>query len=87
MQRILQTCLKSEAEEVLLMTNRPPVLRFVDGIREIQVEPLTAQDVVSLERRVLSLRLPVPTLSRHAVQGLSNQTWRCEPGHVAADLG
>jgi len=48
MQRILQTCLKSEAEEVLLMTNRPPVLRFVDGIREIQVEPLTAQDVVSL---------------------------------------
>jgi len=30
------------------MTNRPPVLRFRDCVREIQVDPLTARDVVSL---------------------------------------
>jgi hypothetical protein len=44
MQRILQTCLKHEAEEVLLMTDG----RRCCGLWTAFVEPLTAQDVVSL---------------------------------------
>lgn len=48
-QRIMQTCLSSKANEVLLVTGRPPLLRyFSEGVRTIHIEPLTPEDIITL---------------------------------------
>ena len=48
-QRIMQTCLSSKANEAVLIAGSPPLLRFFsEGVRKVQIAPLTPEDIITL---------------------------------------
>ena len=46
--RIFETCVRSGAREILLLTGKPPICRFPDTIRDLAIAPLTGEDVTFL---------------------------------------
>ena len=46
--RIFETCVRSGAQEILLLTGKPPICRFPDTIRDLAIAPLTGEDVTFL---------------------------------------
>src|SRR5689334_2961580 len=52
--RVLETCIKWNAREVWLLADRPPVLRFDDNVRDLQVPALGAEDVPRLAIHALA---------------------------------
>lgn len=60
--RVLKTCIVHESKEILLVAGRPPLLRFSESVREMQIDPLTGDDVLAL---ALDSLIPLATDRQH----------------------
>lgn len=74
-QRIMQTCLSSKANEILLVEGHPPLLRFFsEGVRAVQVEPLTPEDIITL---VIDSLIPLDA-DRQRMHAFYDKTGSCK---------
>src|SRR3954468_1663716 len=63
--RLLETCCRKEATDILLRPGSPPLLRSAKGWQALALPPLLPEDVIELAEEAMRLGAPKPTEHGH----------------------